>query len=163
MLASFATENLTIYCDTFGIGFLCSAVSVIWASAIVVHYTIDMFRVFILFFIFLVHECISTLSLSLCLSHSLSHSHTVWFSLSLSVTHSHTHSFPSIHFLFPCWQRWQLKPLPNWLAVKHHFAPVIQMSSPDSVYVSPSQIITSGSQLFHFNFTICVRFSEHTK
>lgn len=59
--------------------------------------------------------------------------------------------------LSPCWQRWQLKPLPNWLAVKHHFAPVIQMSSPDSACVSPSQIITAGSQLFHFSCTMCVQ------
>lgn len=69
----------------------------------------------------------------------------------LSYTDSLTHSFPFIMLLFPCWQRWQLKPPPNWLAVMHHFAPVIQMSSPDSVSVNPCEIITWRSQLFHFN------------
>lgn len=53
----------------------------------------------------------------------------------LSLKHTQTHNFSSITLLSPCWLRWQLKPLPNWLAVKHHFAPVIQMSSPDYVFL----------------------------
>lgn len=90
-------------------------------------------------------SAVSPLPLSVFLPPSFHFIHTV-------STHWHT-LFPR---LFPCWQRWQLKPLPNWLAVKHHFVPVIQMSSPGSVYVRPSEIITSGPELFHVNSRMCI-------
>lgn len=48
----------------------------------------------------------------------------------------------SITLQFPCWLRWQLEPLPHWLAVKHHFVPVNQVSSPH--YVSLSWSLTKG-------------------
>lgn len=39
--------------------------------------------------------------------------------------HTHTETLSPIHtLLFRCWLRWQLKPLPNRLAVEHHSGPV---------------------------------------
>lgn len=99
-----------------------------------------------------------SLSFSLCMSLSL-FLLAIFFAASFAFWQSHTQTcYSSITLRLPCWLRWQLKPLPNWLAVKHHFVPVTQMSSPD--YVSLSLPLAKG-QCFSIWISWSLYFPRH--
>lgn len=113
------------------------------AFAVVVHDSIDAFDELSISYRKMQLYRFASVSLSLAVSFR--------HSLRQSLAHTQTH-FSAITLQFPCWLRWQLKPLPNWLAVKHHFVPVIQMSSPDYVSLSTISNYYLRVKAFPFKF-----------